>query len=134
MTRRIFKSFDQNHGLTLWKILSLRRFYSRDSLLFPIYLPGVIKTGVSFLFFWGGGVGRVGVLFVVRDLFRSGCRQTYFLTPPPFPLPIVRPFFVPTHNSSLTYSYLKLVRAYDITAQVNDLIDNDLRSPLLFRQ
>ena len=69
MSRRIFKSFDQNQILTLWKILSLRRFYSRDSLLFPICLPGVIKTGVYFLFlfffFWGGGGGEGGGLFCI---------------------------------------------------------------------
>ena len=30
---------------------------------------------------------------VVRDLCRSGCRQNYYLTPPPLPI------FFPTHNS-----------------------------------
>ena len=36
--------------------------------------------------------------FVVRDLCRSGCKQTYYLTPP-LPLPI---YFSSTHNSLLT--------------------------------
>ena len=35
------------------------------------------------------------VCLVVSDLCRSGCRQNYYLTPPPPPLPIV----FPTHNS-----------------------------------
>ena len=43
--------------------------------------------------------------FVVRDLCRSGCRQNYYLTPPPY--------FFPTHNSlfNTSDSYLKSVRA-----------------------
>ena len=50
------------------------------------------------------------------------------LPPPPvlYPLPIFRPIFVPTHNSlfnKTSDSYLKSVRAYDITTWVNDLID-----------
>ena len=138
MSRRIFKSFDQNQILNLWKILSLRRFYSRDSLLFPICLPGVIKTGVYFLFlfFFGGGGGEEsgGSCFVVRDFFTSGCRQNYYLTPLPPPSQLSGLFSSLPTILSLTHSYLKLVRAYDITAQVNDLIDNDQRSSLLFRQ
>ena len=34
--------------------------------------------------------------FAVRGLFRSGCRQNYYLTPP---LPLSLYFFVPAHNS-----------------------------------
>ena len=65
-----------------------------------------------------------GACFVVRDLCRSRCRQNYYL-PPPSPLPIFRPFFVPTRNSLLNTSdsYLKSVRPYDIATWVNDLID-----------
>ena len=103
MSRRIFKSFDQNQILTLWKILSLQRFYSRDSLLFPICLPGVIKTGVYFLFlffFWGGGEESEGSCFVVRDLFTSGCRQNYYLTPS-LPPPNCPAFFRPYPQFSL---------------------------------
>lgn len=128
MSRRIFKSFDQNHGLTFWKILSLRRFYSRDSLLFPIYLPLSYKNRCffSFFLFFGRGGGAGGSCFVVRDLFRSGCRGNYYLTPPPSPLPNVRLFSSLPTILYLTDSYLKLVRAYDITARVNDLIDADI--------
>lgn len=141
MSRRIFKSFDQNHGLTFWKILSLRRFYSRDSLLFPIYLPLSYKNRCFFsffLFFGRGGGGAGGSCFVVRDLFRSGCRGNYYLTPPPSPLPNVRPFFVPTHNSLFN------TQLFEISARLWHHSPrqwsywrrhtNDQRSSLLFRQ
>ena len=85
-----------------------------------------------FFFFWRVGGGG-GSCFVVRDLFRSGCRQNYYLTPLP-PPPNCPAFFRLYPQFSLTHSYLKLVRAYDITARDNDLIDNDQRSSPLFRQ
>ena len=45
--------------------------------------------------------------FVARDLCRSGCRQNYYLTPPPLPI------FFRTHNSffNTSDSYLKSARA-----------------------
>ena len=47
--------------------------------------------------------------FVVRDLYRSGCRQNYYLTPPP-PSPILPPSLpIPFFNTS--DSYLKSARA-----------------------
>ena len=47
---------------------------------------------------------------VVRDLCRSGCRQNYYLNPPP-PTPLL--IFFPTHNSFFNQSdsYLKSARA-----------------------
>ena len=84
------------------------------------------------LYFFADGGG--GACFVVRDLGRSGCRQNYYLPPPPSPLPLFRPFFVPAHNSLLNTSdsYLKSVRAYDITTWVNDLIDPHIQCSTFF--
>ena len=50
--------------------------------------------------------------FLVRDLCRSGCRQNYYLTPPPLP-PASPDYFFPIHISffNTSDSYLKSARA-----------------------
>ena len=74
------------------------------------------------------------VVFLLLVLWLGVCVEVDVDTitvspPPPSPLPIFRPFFVPAHNSLLNTSdsYLKSVRAYEITTWVNDLIDPNIQ-------